>query len=71
MKVIKYEVINGMPQLTTSTKRLFRKSKIRVFKATDRYVSNFFKWVELPNNELVGDSLSFQLNTWKEIEESK
>lgn len=36
----------------------------REFLAQDHYVSKYYQWVELPNKTIVGDRLSFQLDSW-------
>lgn len=41
----------------------------RKFIATKEYPKGYWNWMELPNNERVGDKLSFQLNDWLELDE--
>lgn len=82
MKVKEIKEQNGKTVIMTEeivkpeklVKRFFRKSylreavvKNRSFMAVSHVAGKFYSWVEMPDNSLVPDSLSFQLDTWKEI----
>lgn len=56
---------DGKTIITTETSRFLRKPKIRKFVASEKIVGNYYKWLELPDNLLVTDLLSFQLDSWK------
>ena len=42
----------------------FKKVKTREFEATKEFPKGYWNWLELPNHELVPDTLSFQLSAW-------
>ena len=65
MKATKVELENGRTVITTETRRLFLKPKIRRFVASRQITENFWDWLELPDKTNVGDRLSFQLDAWK------
>jgi len=60
----KLETVDGKTILTTETKRLLLKPKIRSFVATKEYPKGYWNWLELPDKTLVGDHLIFQLDAW-------
>lgn len=66
MKVTGISIKNGWPIIATETKVLFWKKK-RSFLATRKIVEDYFGWVELPNNLIVPDPLSLQLDEWLRI----
>jgi len=61
---ISKEIKDGKITITTLTKRIFRKPKVRRFVADKEYPTGYWNWVELPHFTLVGDILSFQLDEW-------
>ena len=82
MQVKNIEEIDSKTVITTETvikpekliKRWFRDpilrkaiTQTRQFKAVSCYVADYHTWVELPNNIMVPDLLSFQLDTWKRL----
>jgi len=67
MKFEHKEVINGKSVITTSKRFLFW-HKITQYEAHRKITGRYFQWVKLPNREIVPDVLSFQLDTWNEIE---
>ena len=73
MRVEKVEREGKIIVITTLTDRKFLCIKLkpleRKFIATKEYSKGYWNWMELPNNEIVGDSLSFQLNAWLELDE--
>jgi hypothetical protein len=81
MRAIKIETVDGKTIITTEEVvekektiwRLFRKPVIVPavvkhcrYMAADRIAGNFWRWLELPDKKLVGDSKSFQLDAWRE-----
>ena len=68
MRMIKKEKINGKTVIITEQKILFFFKRIRKFEAFERFVDSYWKWVELPNRTIVPDYLSFQLNTWNQLD---
>ena len=64
MKLIGKENLDGKPVLVTETKRFLLKPKIRKFVAQSIMVKGFWEWLELPNKNIVGDYLAFQLDAW-------
>ena len=64
MRATKIETSNGKTIITTETKRLILKPKVRSFIATEEYPTGYWNWLELPDKTLVGDRLSFQLDAW-------
>ena len=65
MKFIRKETReDGKTVLYVEDKGWFRK-KIRSFVANRLYVADYWEWLELPDNTLVEDILSFQLDVWK------
>lgn len=71
------ETIKGKTVITTEEETkpareafLFWKAKppvikMRKFVAAEQIVGNYYRWLEMPDNMIVGDSLSFQLDAWK------
>lgn len=56
--------------LTETPRKVFGfklKPIIREFSATKEYPKGHWDWVEIPDNTLVPDRLSFQLDKWMEL----
>ena len=68
MKFISYEVKDELPQVTVETGRWLFKKQI-TYQAISHIVSRYYRWVDADTFEIVHDSLSFQLDTWKETAE--
>ena len=49
--------------ITVDSSFLFFKKQTK-YLAVEKYVTEFYKWVKLPNKILVGDTLAYQLDTW-------
>ncbi len=59
------EIINTSKPIIVTEQRVFIFWKrIRKFKAVRQMAHKYWEWVELPNNKLVHDNLSFQLDHW-------
>jgi len=66
MKAIKKETNEkGHITMTCEDSVLFGLFKPqKKFIATEQYVKGYWKWRQLPNKTLVGDAMSFQLDSW-------
>ncbi len=69
MKLIGKEEIDGKTVLITETeiKRFLRKPQkiIRKFIAIPKFNGAYFQWLEFPDNMLVPDNTSCQLDAWR------
>lgn len=68
MKVIKNEIVNGKTELTIERTVLFFFKKQEKYIAASRLVGEFYSWVKAPNNTIVPDHMSFQLDKWKQLD---
>lgn len=68
MKLTKAHKTDKIITLETETQRSFLGVRLkplkRVFIATREYPSNYWNWMETPNNTIVPSKLSFQLDEW-------
>ena len=56
---------DGSIEILTEEKYFFNLlKKERKFITYEKYVSNYYKWLELPYKRTVYDNLSFQLDDW-------
>ena len=67
MKVIKNEVVDGKTELTIEKTVFFFFKKQEKYIAVKRIVGEYYSWVKHPNNTMVPDHMSFQLDQWKEL----
>jgi len=67
MKLIKSEVVNGKTELTIEKTVLFFFKKQEKYIAVKRIAGEFYSWVKAPNNTIVPDHMSFQLDKWKQL----
>ena len=60
---------HGKDVITTESHFLFWKS-VRVFEAQKESPPGYWKWLELPDYNLVNDGLSIQLDAWNNYNKS-
>jgi len=68
MKCLSKKTINGgtipILEVEIRPKGFLRKQIIKEYMSTEKYVADYYRWVELPDKTIVDDSMSFQLDEW-------
>jgi len=65
MKVIKNEIVNGKTEITIEKKVFLFFKKQEKYIAVNKIAGEFYSWVKAPDNTIVPDYLSFQLDKWR------
>ena len=64
MRALSVEIFDSAPPIITVETGFWIFKRISKFQSAGRLVADYHKWVKLPNRTIVGDGLSFQLDSW-------
>ena len=66
MKATKIEEVNNQTEITVETGK-WKFIKVSTYRTNGRIAGEFYNWLKLPENTIVADKMSFQLDVWKKI----
>lgn len=58
---------NGVIEIVVESTFLFFFKTHKTYRATKRIVGDYYSWVMLPNQTIVPDHMSFQLDQWLKL----